>query len=91
MSIDQGPNRVDIPVRRVEVTVTVDDVLNAIAQHADTIAQTSGQPLSPQGAAQVQKLRQLAAEMKGVVNELAQLNPVLHAQPQRGGPGGSDQ
>jgi len=75
-----NPRQVEVPVRRVEVTITLQQVLDALAQHAgSTAAGGAGQALAPAVADHVQRLGQLAMDMTAVLGELEALDPDVHA------------
>jgi hypothetical protein len=78
---DTGPRRIVVPVAPEDVTITLDDILDALTQQAGSMA-GAGQPpqLAPAVGDRLQRLGQLAVEMKSVLGELATVDPTVHAQ-----------
>ena len=83
MSNDESTRHVQVPVKRIEITITLDDILSALAKHAVNPSVAGEQP-GP-AAEQLQRLGRLAEEMRAALAEMARLDPDLHARLQ--GPG----
>jgi len=78
VSNDESTRRVEVPVKRIEITITLDDILSALARHAGSPSLAGEQP-GP-AAEQLQRLGRLAEEMRAALAEVAQLDPDLHAR-----------
>lgn len=86
-STENAPRRVEVPVKRVEVTITLEQVLDAVAKYAASMPGRPGVPApTAEVGARLQKLGELATEMKSVLGELGTLDPNVHAQLQGQGP-----
>jgi hypothetical protein len=78
MALEVKPDTVMVPVRKYKVEMTWDDVLTPLI-HA-TAAQASlaeGEAQHPELSRHVEKLRELAGQLKDTVNEINRLNPTL--------------
>ena len=80
MSSEESFQVIEVPVKRVEAQITLDDVLDALTRHA-----TAG-PADPAVTGHLERISQLAVEMKGVLSDVGRLDPTLHAQLQTGSP-----
>jgi len=91
MSTEDRPNIVMVPVPRVEVTLTLDDILTPLIQTASQLAQ-AGQTqaefraaLDPQVTQHLQRFTELVTELREVVQRINQVDPSLLAS-KRGPP-----
>ena len=87
MSTEDRPNIVMVPVPRVEVTLTLDDILTPLIQTASQLAQ-AGQTQAEFRAAldpQVTQHLQRFTELREVVQRINQVDPSLLAS-KRGPP-----
>lgn len=103
MSTEETPQRVEVPVERVEVKITLEDLLTALAAQSRTLSETGGalragasgasgveQPRPPV-AERLRKLSELARALKGEMDEIKQLDAGVASQLQQGSvrrPGG---
>lgn len=58
---------IEVPVQKVEVKLTLDDLLTALTQHASSLA-TDTEHTSPETAAQLNQLSQLASQIKSKIS-----------------------
>ena len=86
MSADETPEVVQIPVKRYDVNLTFDDILNPLIQHSTTnLTQASPstaqagveQPADPQVAQHLQTISDLASRLQDEVNKLNQIDPTI--------------
>jgi len=74
MPTDEGYELVEVPVQKVEVTVTLDDLLDAIARHAGSLA-SGTEHAEPAVAEQLTQLGQLASRLRGRVSDAVRGTP----------------
>lgn len=57
--------QVEVPVeKKIELNITIDGLLDALAQHASSLANSAG-PQEAEKAAQLKQFSQLASQLKG--------------------------
>lgn len=95
MSTDATPDIVQVPVKRYDVNLTLDDILTPLTQTASHVTQpgAAGQPntvtrlaaagaggtANPELAQHLQTLSELAGQIKDVVSKINQIDPTLLA------------
>ncbi len=82
MSTDPGYEVIEVPVPKVEVKVILDDVLDALSRHASASANDT-QQAQPQLSAQLDRLSQLASQLKGWIGQ--EFHSALVGQPNPSG------
>jgi hypothetical protein len=68
MSAEEEYEVIEVPVPKIEVHVTVDDLLDALARHADALAGSAQQP-QPQIMANLGQLSQLVGQLRGQIRQ----------------------
>jgi hypothetical protein len=78
---DKSPQITMVPVKRYDVTLTLDDILTPLTQ-TTTHLNTAGliaEPENPDTAQLLQRFTELVSELKEVVNQINQIDPSLLA------------
>jgi len=66
MSTNDEYELIEVPVsRKIDVNLTLDDLLNAVAQQANAISSSTAQTHSPQVIDRLKQLGQLAHDIRG--------------------------
>jgi hypothetical protein len=88
---ETAPTRVEVPVERVEVKITIEDMLAALAEQARVLAEATGGTAArgvsqPAGdvARRLTELSALALALKSEVDQIRRLDPALASRLQRG-------
>jgi hypothetical protein len=72
---DQEYEVIEVPVsRKIEVNITLEDLLNALSQQASSLSSAASQA-PPQVLDRLKQLGQLAHDIRGDVGQLGQGNP----------------
>ena len=97
-STDETPEVVEVPVKKFEVNITLDDLLTRMSEQAGRVAQAriaaagQGEVAARAAAAQpeggqpsdatqhLQRLSELAAQLRETVSQINQLEPTLLSQ-----------
>src|SRR5215217_1737603 len=76
MSADEVPEVVEVPVDRVEVTLTLDMLLDGLAQEAVEIAEgRAGAAPNQEAADRLKRVSELARQVTSEVREMQRVNP----------------
>lgn len=68
---DTAPEVVVVPVKKFEVNITLDDLLTKMSEQADSMAAPdSGEGLEPDVAERLQRLSQLAGQLKAELSQV---------------------
>ena len=81
MSTNDTPQVTMVPVKRYDVTLTMDDILTPLTQtttHLNT-AGIVGAATDPEVAQLLQKFNDLVSQLKDVVSQINQIDPTLLA------------
>jgi hypothetical protein len=78
MTTEEAPNIIEVPVKRYDVNLTLDDILTPLMQMSERQrqARTAAAP-SPELDQLLQQLGDLARQLKEVVNRVNQADPTL--------------
>jgi uncharacterized protein Yka (UPF0111/DUF47 family) len=80
MTTDDVPEVVMVPVRRYDINLTLDDIISPLEQTASSLIEArSVSTTDPRLAEHLQKLSELASQLKQVVNQVNQIDPTLLA------------
>ncbi len=81
MTTDDRPANVNwVPVERVEINITVQDILDNLAAEAGSMAQPGpGAALDPALAQLLQQFTQLTAQLKDVISKIHAIDPTFLA------------
>jgi hypothetical protein len=81
MATDDTPQITMVPVKRYDVTLTLDDILTPLTQTSGhlTTAGIVGQATDPQVAQLMQQFTDLVTQLKAVVAQINAIDPTLLA------------
>jgi hypothetical protein len=80
MATDNTPQVTMVPVKRYDVSLTLDDILNPLTQTASRVAQAApGAALDPEVAQHLQTFSELVNQLKDVVTQINSIDPNLLA------------
>lgn len=87
MSIDDVPTIVQVPVKRYDVNLTLDDLLTPLIELSARRAQEKVASAEISEVDQhVQQLSDLARQLKEVISRINQADPTILASPKQGPP-----
>jgi hypothetical protein len=81
MATDETPQVTMVPVKRYDVTLTMDDILSPLSQtttHLNTAGMV-GAATDPEVAQLLQQFNELVSQLKDVVTKINQIDPTLLA------------
>ena len=76
MSADEVPQVIQVPVKKHEVNLTLDDFLTALSEKTGSLAQAGAAP-NPEVVQHLKQLNTLASQLKDVVSHINQIDPTL--------------
>ncbi len=81
MSTDDTPQITMVPVKRYDVTLTMDDILTPLSQTTThlNVAGIVGGATDPEVAQLLERFNDLVAQLKDVVSQINQIDPSLLA------------
>jgi hypothetical protein len=69
-----------VPVKRYDVTLTLDDILTPLTKTASNLTQAGqGAAMNPEAAQHLQKFTELVTQLQDVVSHINQIDPSLLA------------
>jgi len=87
MATDEAPEIVQVPVKRYDVNLTLDDLLTPLIELSARRAQEKVASAEPSEIDQhVQQLSDLARQLKDVINRINAADPTVLAAPKQGQP-----
>jgi len=81
MATDDTPQVIMVPVKRYDITLTLDDILTPLTQTASNLALAAapGAALDPEVVQHLQTFTSLVNQLKDVVSQINQIDPSLLA------------
>jgi hypothetical protein len=78
MSAGEVPQVIQVPVKKHEVNLTLDDFVTALSEKTRSLAQAGpGAAPDPEVVQHLQQLSELASQLKDVVSHINQIDPTL--------------
>ncbi|WOJ88726.1 hypothetical protein RZS28_12990 [Methylocapsa polymorpha] len=88
MAADETPEVTLVPVKKYEINVTLEDILTPLTQISSRPIEAGETGVHPELAGHLQRLSELASQLKEVVGAVNRIHPTLLApQAQRKPPG----
>jgi len=86
MATDDTPELIQVPVKRYDVNLTLDDILGPLMQLSTRRTQEVSATASPELDQHLQQLSDLARQLQELVNRINEIDPVLLAPTKRRDP-----
>jgi hypothetical protein len=88
MAANETPEVTLVPVKKYEINLTLDDILTPLTQINSRPIETGDAAAHPDLAAHLQRLSELASQLKEVVGAVNRIHPTLLAPQAREKPSG---
>ena len=81
MPTEDDPEVVQVPVRRHDVNLTLDDIMTPLTQASSRLAQpgAAAEAMDPRLTELLQKFGELAGQLKDVASQINQIDPTFLA------------